>query len=198
MHVPHTPINAAIEGIQFTTFPATQTVTYGQIVEFVCQIPTCNESLHILVNGTKVVPYRGINDDSSLSNCPSISQVKPLSELDSREYGGNYSCTQNNGTEMYTVRFWITANNRTLKVVNYVNCKINENITSEKAYITVEKSECTNQEFIQNDTRSCNCTQDSMLTIAENNRPKESTSSLMLMLLCLCTTINWLFVFGNG
>ena len=54
--------------------------------------------------------------------------------LDLREYGGVVTCREE---ENYTVIFWIVVNDKTLKVVNYVNCKIGSHIVSDNACITV-------------------------------------------------------------
>lgn len=128
---------------EFTVSPSNQTAVYGQIVDFVCQIPTCSDSLFIQVNNTIVVPYTNLSDTTGSQ------RIRLLPGLDTREYGGDVKCVGEN----YTVRFWITVNDKTLKAVNHVNCKIGGHTVSDNAYIisvlypeTLRKSACANQE----------------------------------------------------
>ena len=168
-------------GLSFTLSPSNQTVTYGRIVEFLCQIQTCEESLFLQANGMTMVPY---------SNANSSRDVRLIPELDSREYGGNVSCIE----EMnYTVRFWIVVNDETLKVVNYVNCKIGSHTVSDSAYITVlypdrlRKSACTNEEPMPCMTLYQNSSnQESELIMTTTNKVTKPAMNISSVLLILC------------
>lgn len=141
------------------------------------------------MNNMTVVPYMNHPDVSGSQI------VRILPELDSREYGGDVRC---DGGENYTVRFWITANDETLKVVNHVNCKIGSHTVSDNAYIinvtypeTLREIACTNQalmRMLQNTTNSGNnFNQESELTMATHNKNTKPAVSLILLILCLNT-----------
>lgn len=172
---------------EFTLSPSNQTVIYGRFVDFICQIPTCSESLFIQVNNTIVVPYTNISDTNGSQT------VRLLPGLDPREYGGDVTCVQYDGGENYTVRFWITVNDKTLEVVNRVNCKIGSRIVSDNAYIsvlypeTLRESVCANQELMctcQNATNNgSNFIQESELTMTTTNKNTKPSVPLILPIL---------------
>ena len=168
---------------EFTVYPSSQAAIYGRIVDFVCQIPTCSESLFIQVNNTIVVPYMNFSDTSGSQ------RVRLLPGLDPREYGGDVKCVGEN----YTVRFWITVNDKTLKAVNHVNCKIGGHTVSDNAYIsvlypeTLRESACENQEpqcMCQNTTNcGSNLKQESeltMITLCAANKSTKPAASLII------------------
>ena len=152
-------------------------------MEFLCQISSCAESLFLQVNDMTVVPY------TNLSNVSSSQIVKLIPGLDSREYGGDVTC---DGGENYTVRFWITVNDETLKAVNKVNCKIGSHTLSNDAYITVRyprrlrENVCANESptyVSQTNTRSSN--QESELIKTTPSNVTKPAVSLNLLMLCV-------------
>ena len=155
-------------------------------MDFVCQIPTCSESLFIQVNGVTVVPFM------NLSNINSSQMIKLIPGLDSREYGGNVTCVEYDGGENYTVNFWITVNNESLEVVNYVNCKIGSHTLSDNAYITVHypsrlrESVCANEDptYVSRVSTS-NSNWESELTSTTHSKVTKPAISLILLILCL-------------
>lgn len=173
--------------------PSNQTVMYGEIAEFTCQIPTCGDSLFMQVNGITVV------SDAAPFN--SSHNVKLIPELHPKEYGGGieYSC-DGQESPTHTLKFWFVVNERTLREVNYVNCKRSSNILSNNAYITVvypkslRASVCsTNQGPTAasiNNNVSCNSVQGSkFITTTSGNKGTKQTSSLTLSPLCLLTLL---------
>lgn len=104
-------------GGHFLTQPsANQTAEYGQIKEFKWTICGCTDSLRLLVNDMQAAP---------------VDRLQNL-RLDSREYGTNISCTEN----QYVAKFWMFVNDRTLHAVDNITCKIGSDVLSEPVLIT--------------------------------------------------------------
>ena len=143
------------------------------------------------MNDTIVVPYMNFSDTSGSQ------RVRLLPGLDTREYGGDVKCVGEN----YTVRFWITVNDKTLKAVNHVNCKIGGHTVSDNAYIsvlypeTLRESACENREPIymcQNTTNSgSNLKQESELTTTTTNKNTKPAVSLILLILQQLFSLNF-------
>ena len=134
---------------QFITYPQNKTVEYGDIVEFVCRVPDCNNSiLELLVNGNIHI------------------ENERLVSLDQKEYGSSLSCEYTESEEgLHVARFWMFVSNRTLQAVSYVRCKflgaVQEGL-SDKAYInlhpaTTRSVNNVNNEETRNNISTCTC-----------------------------------------